>query len=241
MNNLKRKHVNMYELINCFTDAADLANPRLTNHHQEAAYMAYHIADHMGLPLSKQQEVVLAGLLHDIGAVSTAERISIVDNDDSDNVQEHAHKGADILEQVSYLKNAANIIRYHHVRWDNGKGSKFEGEEVPLLSNILYLADRAVVKLDKDRPVIGGRLAKLKSHLSSENLSLGSRVMAVADIFTAITEDRPYRKGMDKTRALRVLNDMVKAGSICGLVVSMLEDNYDEINNCRINAQKGDC
>lgn len=40
------------------------------------------------------------------------------------------------------------------------------------------------------------------------DLEVPSRIMAVADVFTAITEDRPYRVGMSLTRALEVLNGM---------------------------------
>ena len=35
-----------------------------------------------------------------------------------------------------------------------------------------------------------------------DELSTGSRIMMVADIFTAIAEDRPYRKGMSKKESL---------------------------------------
>ncbi len=40
-------------------------------------------------------------------------------------------------------------------------------------------------------------------HLSAKDLSAGARIMAVADIFTAIMEDRPYRKGMSADKAKR--------------------------------------
>jgi len=35
-------------------------------------------------------------------------------------------------------------------------------------------------------------------HLGADKLGIGSRIMAVADVFTAISEDRPYRKGMSQ-------------------------------------------
>ena len=39
-------------------------------------------------------------------------------------------------------------------------------------------------------------------HLKADELPLGSRIMAVADIFAALTEDRPYRQGMQPQKAL---------------------------------------
>lgn len=67
-------------------------------------------------------------------------------------------------------------------------------------------------------------------HLKAEQLDLGSRIMAVADIFSAITEVRPYRAGMDRDRALAVLQENVQDGSVCGYVVKLLEEHYDEVD-----------
>ena len=43
--------------------------------------------------------------------------------------------------------------------------------------------------------------------LKGEATPLLARLMAVADAFSALTTDRPYRKGMDTTRALQILED----------------------------------
>ena len=66
----------------------------------------------------------------------------------------------------------------------------------------------------------------------------GSRIMAVADVFTAITENRPYRDGMESERAVKVMNNMVENGSLDGKVVSILIQHFDEINLVRQNAQE---
>lgn len=62
--------------------------------------------------------------------------------------------------------------------------------------------------------------------------------MAVADVFTAITEDRPYRKGMNEKNALRVLEQMGKNLSLDSDLVQIVKENFDIINRKRINAQK---
>jgi len=74
-------------------------------------------------------------------------------------------------------------------------------------------------------------------HIKEDNLPLGSRIVAVADVFTAITEDRPYRKGMDDEQAIRVLNSMVAEGALDGMVVQVLLDHFHEINTLRQHAQ----
>jgi xylose isomerase len=74
-------------------------------------------------------------------------------------------------------------------------------------------------------------------HLKAEDIPLGSRIMAVADVFTAITEDRPYRKGMSDGNAKAVLRNMVQSGALCPFVENILSENFELLNDLRISAQ----
>jgi HD-GYP domain-containing protein (c-di-GMP phosphodiesterase class II) len=74
-------------------------------------------------------------------------------------------------------------------------------------------------------------------HLTEKDLPLGSRIMSVADVFVALTEDRPYRKGMARDDVLRVLERMVQRTALDSGVVALLEARFDEINEVRIAAQ----
>ncbi len=71
-------------------------------------------------------------------------------------------------------------------------------------------------------------------HLSGSDLSLGSRIMAVADIFSAITEERPYRKPMSREQAMRVMWENVERGEISGEIVKLLDENFDTVNEARM-------
>jgi len=47
--------------------------------------------------------------------------------------------------------------------------------------------------------------------LSDERLSLQSRIIAIADVFEALTaKDRPYKKGKSLSEALKIMQFMVK-------------------------------
>ncbi len=63
--------------------------------------------------------------------------------------------------------------------------------------------------------------------LERESIPLGSRIMAVADVFTAVTEDRPYRKGMDKACVKEVLRSMVEDSTLSSGAVFLLLKNFD--------------
>ena len=66
-------------------------------------------------------------------------------------------------------------------------------------------------------------------HLADERLSTGARILAVADVFTALVEDRPYRAGFDRVRVQAILRDEVNNHVLDRRVVDTLVDDYAEI------------
>lgn len=63
-----------------------------------------------------------------------------------------------------------------------------------------------------------------------ERIPLGARIMAVADVFAALTEDRPYRKSMTKKRAILLLESMTENEQLDPQVVGALLDHYDTLD-----------
>ncbi len=66
-------------------------------------------------------------------------------------------------------------------------------------------------------------------HCISHELCSGARIMMVADIFTALAEDRPYREGMDDDKIREILRANAAGGGLDARIVDLLCDNYDEI------------
>ncbi len=73
--------------------------------------------------------------------------------------------------------------------------------------------------------------------LKGEELDTEARIMTVADIFTALTETRPYRQSMETAEAIKVLEDLSKKGKIDETVLSTLTQNAAEIDKVRKHAQ----
>lgn len=74
-------------------------------------------------------------------------------------------------------------------------------------------------------------------HISEFDLPLGSRIMAVSDVFTAVSEDRPYREGMGIEKALSTIASMANNRSLDPYVVSLLEKNVQFVDDARKSAQ----
>ena len=74
--------------------------------------------------------------------------------------------------------------------------------------------------------------------LGAENLSLPMRVMAVADVFTALTESRPYRDGMELASVLACMRDMAAKSQLDQGIVDLVAKNALQINQVRARAQR---
>jgi HD-GYP domain-containing protein (c-di-GMP phosphodiesterase class II) len=74
-------------------------------------------------------------------------------------------------------------------------------------------------------------------HYSGEALPVQARILTIADIFTALAEDRPYRKGMDRAEVLKVMGDMAARGKIDADIMTRLAYSYDKIEDRLIGAQ----
>jgi HD-GYP domain-containing protein (c-di-GMP phosphodiesterase class II) len=72
---------------------------------------------------------------------------------------------------------------------------------------------------------------------TADDLPLGARIMAVADVFTGITEDRPYRKGMEREQAVAVLKGMAGRQELDPKLVGMALSHYDDLDGIRAFAQ----
>lgn len=60
--------------------------------------------------------------------------------------------------------------------------------------------------------------------LKEDELSEEDQIVAICDIYQALTEDRPYRSGMDKLRALKIIKDMIQNGDFDERIYKLLKE-----------------
>ena len=75
-------------------------------------------------------------------------------------------------------------------------------------------------------------------HLKAGEIPLGAQIMAVADVFSAITEDRPYRKGMPEEKVKAILRENAQRGELSKLITDLLIANFDAVNAARDQASQ---
>lgn len=115
-------------------------------HSDNISRIAVRIGESYGLDQEKLKELELAGLMHDIGKIAVPSSIlnkkSGLSESEYIEVKRHSEIGYQILKSVDQYTSLAEIVLHHHERWD-GKGYPYGlvGEEIPLLSRIITIAD----------------------------------------------------------------------------------------------------
>ena len=75
-------------------------------------------------------------------------------------------------------------------------------------------------------------------HYDRSQLDEEAKMMAVADIFSALTEERPYRAGMKKELVYKIMKENVASEAICGHIVDLLFDHYEEVDEIRYTVSR---
>jgi HD-GYP domain-containing protein (c-di-GMP phosphodiesterase class II) len=75
--------------------------------------------------------------------------------------------------------------------------------------------------------------------LPAAQIPLESRIVAVADVFTALTEERPYRRGMSGREAAGILGKMADGGALDHDLVALVSRHRGEAAVIRRLAQEG--
>jgi putative nucleotidyltransferase with HDIG domain len=135
----------LLDTIEALADVIEAKDPYTRGHCEEVSWWATKIASQVGLPEAEIQDIMLAGIVHDIGKISVPEEVlrkpTILTEQEFERVKSHATWGSKILETLKE-KGIARIVRHHHERYDgNGYPDRLQGEEIPLGARILAVAE----------------------------------------------------------------------------------------------------
>jgi putative nucleotidyltransferase with HDIG domain len=137
--------------------AAIEAKDHYTHDHSEAVIQyGARLAEELNLTPLQQELMKKACLLHDVGKIGVEDGIlrkeAPLTHDERLEIEKHPVIGQEILSSVRSLAEVSRIIRHHHERYDgNGYPDRLKGEDIPLLSRILQIAD-SFDAMTSDRP-----------------------------------------------------------------------------------------
>lgn len=145
--------------------ALDLKDNYTAQHSAAVAQYSYDIATELGLPPKECNLAHLAGLLHDLGKISVPDEVLNRRGELLETewhiLQDHCVAGQHILSDMDEFDELGDIVLYHHEHWDGGGYPKgLEGEDIPLLSRIVTVAD-CYSAMISDRPYHQARTPKV--------------------------------------------------------------------------------
>ncbi len=142
----KEKVENYEETILAFVNIIEQRDTFTAGHTIRVAEYCELIARGMGYEEDEVRRLEKAAILHDIGKVATPDaillkpgRLSLLEYE---LIKQHSEVGANMLKQVVMYEDLAEIIRFHHSRYD-GKGypRTKSPDEIPMLTHIMIVAD----------------------------------------------------------------------------------------------------
>lgn len=164
-----RLQVNPFHFVKALSSALELSTNGISAHHLGTAIICQSFVKAMKLPSDQQQLLVTSALLHDIGAASDwDEKHLIVTDDHESHIFNHAILGFQILKQTPLFESMAQIILHHHDRYLGPNPSGALGDEIPLLSRILHLADRIDVLIQPQQNILLQRESITRHILQSD-------------------------------------------------------------------------
>ncbi len=173
--------VNLGNLVLSLSDAMDLASPLLIQHQQRVAFTVWELGRIAGLPNDRMEKLFIAALLHDIGAFSLEEKVSLRNYEVLD-VESHCIRGETLLANIPWLKDSSRIIRFHHKEWQEWE----QAIEKPLIfdSQLLFVADYLERQIKRDDYI----LHQHEGIIEKIDESSGSLVHpGIVDLFHAIS------------------------------------------------------
>lgn len=163
---------NYEETILAFVNIIEQRDTYTAGHTLRVAEYCKKIATILKIAPAEIKKLEQAAILHDIGKVATPDAVLLkpgkLTSLEYELIKQHAYAGFDMLSKIDMYKDLAQIIRYHHIRYD-GKGypQTDSPDDVPFLSHIMVVADAfdamTTNRIYKPRQTVDNALAEIKS------------------------------------------------------------------------------
>ena len=135
-----------FDAIMALTEALSAKDPYTRGHSERVSMYSLLLSESLGLKDEEIDGIHVGACLHDVGKIGIPEAIlnkqGKLSADEYKQIMEHANISGQIVSQIPNLSHIAQMVRYHHERYDgNGYPDGLRADNIPLGSRILSIAD----------------------------------------------------------------------------------------------------
>lgn len=134
------------QTISALASAVEAKDLYTRGHSKRVALYSLRIAEKMGYPEDKCQDVYFIGLMHDVGKIGVPDAVinktDRLTDEEFAEIKKHPAKGYEILKQITELPGISEGAKWHHERFD-GKGypDGLAGKDIPEIARIIAVSD----------------------------------------------------------------------------------------------------
>jgi putative nucleotidyltransferase with HDIG domain len=137
------QRVNYRDTVRALAEAIEAQDHEAPGHAGRTAELALALGRELGMHGRELEDLSYAALLHDIGKLAAPEDSLDVLMDqlppEEGGGRFHAERGAEILQQVEYLRHTADLVRFHHHPCAENVGQR---QELPPGARVIAVASR---------------------------------------------------------------------------------------------------
>jgi len=144
------------EIVKIVMNALKQKDEYTEGHSLRVIEYALKIGRELNLDEESIRDLEISAVLHDIGKLGVPDKIlkkpGRLTKEEFEIMQQHSVNGENLLKGIKNLQKYKRYIRAHHERYDGqGYPDGLKGEEIPLISRIIFVAD-TFDAMTSDRP-----------------------------------------------------------------------------------------
>ncbi|MHB8092276.1 MAG: HD-GYP domain-containing protein [Syntrophales bacterium] len=116
------------------------------SHNYRVTIYAVRLAEAVGLKREYIANLIKGAFLHDVGKIAISDLILLkpgkLTEEEMAVMKTHVSHGVDIVDHYGWLKDAVDVVRYHHEKFDGtGYEAGLKGHDIPINARIFAVAD----------------------------------------------------------------------------------------------------
>ena len=137
---------NLFSTLYAFVETIEARDSYTKQHSSRVTSYAVAIAKAVGCSQEEIDVLNVSGNLHDIGKIGIPDNILLkpgrLSESEYEFIKKHPIIGCNIIGHFNMWVYEQDVIKHHHERWDGeGYPDRLQGEDIPLLSRVLAVAD----------------------------------------------------------------------------------------------------